>query len=187
MKHLYRPNFRVFHCLSLLLALVSLAAQADDYADVSKLHQAGHFPQALAQAEQFLSHHPKDPQMRFIKAGIEADGGNTSAAIASYLSLTQDYPELPEPYNNLAVLYAAQNNLDMARNALEMAVRTNPGYATAQENLGDVYAQLASVAYGKALQWDASKKLILESKMNLLRQALSSDHSPLPNPSRSKP
>ena len=187
MKYLYRPVVRVFCGLSLLLALAAFPARADDYANVVQLVQAGQFAQALAQAEQFLSQHPTDAQMRFIKAGIEADSGNTSAAIASYVSLTQDYPELPEPYNNLAVLYAAQNNLDMARGALEMAVNTNPGYATAQENLGDVYAKLASLAYGKALQLDASKKRVLEPKLNLLRQALSTGPSPLPDPSRSKP
>ena len=190
MKYLFRPVgmvLRVFYGLCVLLALASIPARADDYADVAQLVQAGQLTQALAQAEQFLRQHPTDPQMRFIKAGIEADSGNTSAAIASYVSLTQDYPELPEPYNNLAVLYAAQNNLDMARSALEMAVRTNPGYATAQENLGDVYAKLASLAYGKALQLDASKKRGLEPKLNLLRQALSTGASPLPNPSSSKP
>ena len=187
MKYLYRPALWGFHCLSMLLALASFPARADDYADVSQLVQARQLTQAMAQAEQFLSLHPTDPQMRFIKAGIQADSGNTSAAIASYVSLTQDYPELPEPYNNLAVLYAAQNNLDMARGALEMAVRTNPGYATAQENLGDVYAKLASLAYGKALQLDPSKKRVLEPKLNLLRQALSTGSSPPPNSSPSKP
>jgi tetratricopeptide (TPR) repeat protein len=63
---------------------------------------------------------------------------------------------LPEPYNNLAVLYASQGQYDNARAALEMAIRTNPSYATAHENLGDVYAKLASQAYSKALQLDSS-------------------------------
>lgn len=62
--------------------------------------------------------------------------GQAADAVATFTKLTEDYPELPEPYNNLAVLYANQNQLDKARTALEMAIRTNPSYATAHENPG---------------------------------------------------
>src|SRR2546425_9737176 len=73
-----------------------------------------------------------------------------------FTKLTQDYPELPEPYNNLAVIYASQGQYEKARAALEQSIRTHPSYATAYENLGDVYAKLASQAYDKALQLDSS-------------------------------
>ena len=75
-------------------------------------------------------------------------------AIQVFTGLTEDFPELPEPYNNLAVLYASQGNYDKAKSALELAIHTHPSYATAHENLGDVYAQLASRAYDRALQLD---------------------------------
>src|SRR5207253_5049643 len=75
-------------------------------------------------------------------------------AVQMFTGLTEDYPELPEPYNNLAVLYASQGNFDKAKSALELAIHTHPSYATAHENLGDVYAQLASRAYDRALQLD---------------------------------
>ena len=71
-----------------------------------------------------------------------------------FTGLTEDFPELPEPYNNLAVLYASQGNYDKAKSALELAIHTHPSYATAHENLGDIYAQLASRAYDRALQLD---------------------------------
>jgi tetratricopeptide (TPR) repeat protein len=71
-----------------------------------------------------------------------------------FTALTEDYPELPEPYNNLAVLYASQGNYEKAKSALELAIHTHPSYATAHENLGDIYAQLASRAYDRALQLD---------------------------------
>ena len=87
---------------------------------------------------------------------IQRESGKPTDAIATFTKLTEDYPELPEPYNNLAVLYAGQSQFDKARAALEMAIRTNPSYATAHENLGDVYAKLASQAYNKALQLDAA-------------------------------
>ena len=109
---------------------------------------------AQAKAEQYLNGNPKDPQMRFLKGVIQQQRGQAEEALATFTQLTQDYPELPEPYNNLAVIHAAQNQYDKARIALEMAVRTNPNYATAHENLGDVYARLAAQSYGKALQLD---------------------------------
>ena len=88
--------------------------------------------------------------------------------LAPFLKLTEDYPELPEPYNNLAVLYASQSQYDKARAALEMAIRTNPSYATAHENLGDVYAKLASQAYSKALQLDSNNAGV-QPKLALIR------------------
>ena len=140
----------------LLCAFCVTLAHADEYAEVSQLSQAGQHAQALVLAEQFLTKQPRDPQMRFLKAVIQSDTGKTQDAVATLVQITQDYPELPEPYNNLAVLYAAQSQWDKARAALETAIRTNPNYATAHENLGDVYVQLAGQAYRQALQLNAS-------------------------------
>ena len=92
----------------------------------------------------------------------------SSPNIAVFTKLSEDYPELPEPYNNLAVLYASQGQYDKARAALEMAIRTNPSYATAHENLGDVYAKLASQAYSKALQLDSNNTGV-QPKLALIR------------------
>ncbi|MDO8906848.1 MAG: tetratricopeptide repeat protein [Hydrogenophaga sp.] len=149
-------------------------AQADPYADVNRLVRAGQLNEALAKTDQYLATKPADPQMRFLKGVILTETGKSSEAIAAFLSLTQDYPELPEPYNNLAVLYAGQSQFDKARAALEMAIRTNPSYATAHENLGDVYAKLASQAYSKALQLDAGNTGAAP-KLNLIRNLFSVD------------
>ena len=110
--------------------------------------------------------------MRFLKGVIQRDSGKTNDAITTFSRLTEDYPELPEPYNNLAVLYAGQSQFDKARTALEMAIRTNPSYATAHENLGDVYAKLASQAYNKALQLDAANAGV-PPKLALIRELFS--------------
>jgi tetratricopeptide (TPR) repeat protein len=115
----------------------------------------GQLNEALSKADQYLAGKPRDPQMRFLKGVIQTESGKPADAVATFTKLTEDFPELPEPYNNLAVLYAGQSQFDKARAALEMAIRTNPSYATAHENLGDVYAKLASQAYSKALQLDA--------------------------------
>ncbi len=134
--------------------------------------RSGKLPEALSKAEQYLATKPRDPQMRFLKGVIQRDSGKTTDAIATFTRLTEDFPELPEPYNNLAVLYAGQSQFDKARTALEMAIRTNPSYATAHENLGDVYAKLASQAYNKALQLDASNAGV-PPKLALIRELFS--------------
>ncbi|MFA7558520.1 MAG: tetratricopeptide repeat protein, partial [Hydrogenophaga sp.] len=136
---------------------IAAFAQTDAYAEINRLLRAGQISEALGKVDQHLAAKPNDPQMRFLKGVVQTESGKTADAVATFTKLTEDYPELPEPYNNLAVLYASQSQFDKARAALEMAIRTNPSYATAHENLGDVYAKLASQAYSKALQLDAAQ------------------------------
>jgi tetratricopeptide (TPR) repeat protein len=150
-------------------ATVGLAhAQGSDYGDIQLLMRSGKQAEALAKTEQYIAEKPRDPQLRFLKGVIQTDSGKPTEAIATFTALTQDYPELPEPYNNLAALYAGQSQYDKARVALEMAVRLNPSYAVAHENLGDVYARMASQSYAKALQLDAANAQV-PAKLNLVR------------------
>lgn len=149
-------------------AFFASTVQADEYADVNNLLRSGQVSEAMAKAEQYLAAKPRDPQMSFIKGVIQTEAGKPADAISTFTKITQDYPELPEPYNNLAVLYAGQNKFNKAKVALEMAIRTNPSYATAHENLGDVYAKLASQAYSKALQLDGSNAAV-KPKLALIR------------------
>ena len=164
-------KFRSLASAAACVVLIGLgqAAYADDYSDVSRMLRSGQLSEANAKVDQILSAKPNDPQIRFFKGVILSEQGKPSEAIATFTRLTQDYPELPEPYNNLAVLYASQNQFDKARAALEMAIRTNPSYATAHENLGDIYAKLASQAYTKALQLDTSNTG-LQPKLALIKE-----------------
>jgi tetratricopeptide (TPR) repeat protein len=171
MKQLSSPVFRPLRLLTLAAALSFAYAHADEYTDVSQLVRSGKLSEALTKVEQHLANKPRDPQMRFLKGVIQRDSGKTNDAITTFSRLTEDYPELPEPYNNLAVLYAGQSQFDKARTALEMAIRTNPSYATAHENLGDVYAKLASQAYAKALQLDTGNQGV-QPKLTLIRELI---------------
>ena len=172
MKHASSQFLQSIRGLTIAASLLISVAHADEYSDVSQLIKAGKLQDALAKAELYLATKPRDPQMRFIKGVIQRDAGKTTDAIATFARLTEDYPELPEPYNNLAVLYASQTQFDKARTALEMAIRTNPSYATAHENLGDVYAKLASQAYTKALQLDTNNQGVAP-KLALIRELFS--------------
>ena len=167
-------HFRTASAASCLIAFAAalclpLSAHADDYGDVNQLMRSGKLAEALAKADQYLAAKPRDPQMAFLKGVVLGEQGRTADAIAAFTKLTEDYPELPEPYNNLAVLYAGQSQFEKARAALESAVRVDPGYAVAYENLGDVYARLAGQAWAKSQQLDAANTSVAP-KLALVRQ-----------------
>ena len=174
-----KPVLRTLPQLLRLVALTALlgagVAHAEDYSDITQLLKSGKAAEALVKADQRLAATPRDPQLRFLRGVAQADSGKQGEAITTFTKLTEEYPELPEPYNNLAVLYANQNQLDKARTALEMAIRTNPSYATAHENLGDIYAKLAGQAYNKALQLDATSANSVKPKLALIRELFSAD------------
>ena len=181
-----RAPTAALRALFMAAVLSAGSAWADDYADVSKLMRAGQYAEALTKSDQYLATKPKDPQMRFLRGVIQTETGKTNDAIATFTQITQDYPELPEPYNNMAVLYAGQSQFDKARSALEMAIRTNPSYATAHENLGDVYAKLASQAYSKALQLDGGN-VGVQPKLALIRTLFSADSKTPGKPAAAAP
>lgn len=152
---------------------IASTARADEYGDVDSLLGAGRLAEANQKADQFLSTKPKDARMRFLKGLVLSEQGKSNDAIAVFVKLTEDHPELPEPHNNLAVLYSKQGQYDQARRSLEAAIRTNPSYATAYENLGDVYAKLASQAYSRALQIDGSSTAKVSPKLAMIRDLFS--------------
>src|SRR3954471_12222104 len=163
--------------LAAAVLVFALPARADDLQDATKLLKGGQHSQALERVNRVLSSKPRDPQARFLKGLILTEQGNTREAIDIFSKLTQDFPELPEPYNNLAVIYASQGQYEKARTALEQSIRTHPSYATAYENLGDVYAKLASQAYDKALQLDSSNTAA-QNKLSLVRDLVGAPQAP---------
>ena len=159
---------------SLLAGLILMGASlqpafADSLQDAEQLLRQKQPQQALEKVDAFLAQRPRDAQGRFFRGLILTELNRTPEATAVFQKLTEDYPELPEPYNNLAVLYAQQKQYDKAKTALEMAIRTHPSYAVAHENLGDIYARMATQAYDRALQLDSSNAGA-QSKLNLIRE-----------------
>ena len=167
-----------FPRIALLLAALSLApfwsawAQTDPLQEANQLFRQGQLDRAMDRVNGFLATRPKDAKGRFLKGLILTEQNKPSEAIRIFTELSQDYPELPEPYNNLAVLYASQGQYEKARASLEMAIRTHPSYATAHENLGDIYAKMASQAYDKALQLDRGNQAA-QGKLNLIKDLFS--------------
>jgi tetratricopeptide (TPR) repeat protein len=121
---------------------------------------------ALEGIDKGLETSPRDAQLQFLRGVALADLKKTDKAIEIFSGLTKDFPELPEPYNNLAVLYANEGDLDKAKGALEAAINALPNYALAHENLGDLYLQLAARQFDRAAKANpknqfAARKLVL--------------------------
>jgi len=171
--------------VSVVLCLGILSpAMAGNYEDAATLLKQGKKAAALKKVDAAIAANPQDARARFLKGLILTEQDKTAAAIKEFTALTRDYPELPEPYNNLAVLYAAQGKYDQAREALEMAIRTHPSYTVAHENLGDVYAKMASEAYDKALSLDRSNQTA-QTKLALIRELFSGVEVLAPEPVQS--
>lgn len=165
--------------LTSLLACAALAQEsptpderreyAAGLAALRTLIAAKDWPAAAARAEALVSERPREPQARFLKGVIQTERGDAEGAIATFRALIEDYPEIPEPYNNLAALYAQRGALDTARTLLETAVKTAPDWALAHENLGDVHARIAADHYRRAAELDKTSRTAA-AKLQLARQ-----------------
>lgn len=132
---------------------------------------AGNRERALAILEAALGENPRDARLRFARAVQLAEAGRQALALTAFTELTQEFPELPEPHNNLATIYASRGELDLALNQLEMALRALPSYALAQENLGDLYLRLAERSYQLALQARPESESV-RAKLTLAREMI---------------
>ena len=158
-----------------------------ELAEVARLMREGQYAPARAKLDSVLATDAKNPQARFLKGVVQTDEAETDAAIATFQALTEDYPELPEPYNNLAVIWAQRGEYDKARKALELALATRPDYAIAHENLGDIYSRMASAEYDRAIALDKTNRSA-RTKLALVRELFAvAPSSTAPKPPEPKP
>jgi tetratricopeptide (TPR) repeat protein len=146
-------------------------AYAQGLNEARTLLEAKRYDEAIARLAVLSKDRPREAQARFLKAVAESDVGRTQDAVLTLRGLLADFPELPEPRNNLAVLYAAQGNYPLARQELELAIAAAPDYAIAHENLGDVYTRLAVAEYERAVALDKTNRTV-PPKLKLARDLL---------------
>lgn len=163
-------KIKLFSILILSCVLVTAVEAANE--EIQRLLQQGTFEKALALAEEQLSRNPDEIQTLFLKGLILARMDRFKESASVFIGLTEKHPELPEPYNNLAVVYAASGDYDKAEEALRQAINTHPSYATAHENLGDIYAKMASQAYNNALKLDSNNQETKE-KLSMISELIS--------------
>lgn len=168
--------------LALLITTLVLAGPAPARAaaldDAQAQWAQGQREQALQTVQRGLAATPNDARLRFAQSVMQMELGQTAAAEAGLRALTQDYPDLADPYNNLAVLHAARGELDLARQALEQAVRLQPEHAQAQENLGDVLLRLAARAYELALRQGSGDTSALQTKLKSTQGLIAAQPAP---------
>jgi Tfp pilus assembly protein PilF len=140
-----------------------------ELAEANGMIHEGQYVTALAKIDDVLAKDARNPQARFLKGIVQTDLGDTDEAAATFRGLTEDFPELPEPHNNLAVIWAQQGRYDKAKTELELALAASPDYAIAHENLGDVYTRLAGSEYDRALALDKTNKSA-QAKLALVRE-----------------
>ncbi|HLB14497.1 MAG TPA: tetratricopeptide repeat protein [Burkholderiales bacterium] len=180
----------IFVFLAGVVASSAPLAQVDGLAAVRAALRSGDTVAAAAAVDRHLAQNPKDPRGRFLKGVILTEQGRSNEALDAFFGLTQDHPEFAEPYNNLAVIYAARGEYERARDMLQSAIRVKPDYATAYENLGDVYARLASQAYEKAAKLDSAnrgvhvKLALSRDLMNVSPKPRAADAASAPPPRR---
>jgi len=131
-----------------------------EFQEANAFYRKGQYEQALTRIDAWLKTRPKDARGRFLRGMIFTQQKKLDLAERVYTDLTQEFPELPEPYNNLAVIYAERGELDRARGLLESAVRANAKFTAAHENLGDIHMRLAAASYEQALKLDAGNKVV---------------------------
>ena len=147
------------------------AALSTPHNDVRRLLRRERYDLALKLVDKQLALNPRDPQMRFWQGFLYERMNQPELALPIYLDLTREYPELPEPHNNLGALYAAQGKYDEAKAALDNALRANPNYAVAQENMGDVLVNMARLSYERALKINP-KQPDVKNKLKRLQPVL---------------
>jgi hypothetical protein len=166
--------------------LPASAVTSPESVEIQRLIKDGQHDKALKLIDESLVKNPRDPQMRFRRGVALSMLDRKAEALAVFQKLVEDHPDMPAPYNNMAVILGAQGDYEKSRQALEKAIRTNPAYATAYQNLGDVYAQLASQAYTKALQLDKGDNSV-QPKLALLRELTAGSNVPPPAPPTARP
>jgi Flp pilus assembly protein TadD len=166
--------------LALAGLLAPVVALADEAADLRRLIRQGDLAAALQRAEAAVATAPQNAELRFLQGLILIDQQSDAAALEVFTRLAQEFPELPEPQNNLAYLHARAGRWEAARAALETALRYAPERRLMRENLGDVHLQLALQAWAEAGVPEASvqRKLRLGRDLTMpLTTGIASDEA----------
>ena len=136
-----------------------------------ELIELGNFMKAEASIILQLKKKPRDAQWRYLNALLKAEKGIKSNsetlindAVSLFELLTEEFPELPEPHNNLGVLYSRLNQNLKSIKSFKMAIANNPNYTLAHENLADLYLFLAIDAYEEGLNTSGNERLRAKSK-----------------------
>lgn len=141
--------------LNTLIALFMLnIAQANTLQEMQNELDTAQYARAATTGLALLRQQPDNLKLQFLTAYAFQKNNQQKQAIRYYQEIIESHPELPEPRNNLAIIYLQQGAYDEAVKLLIASLNTHPAYATAYDNLNRIYQGLASEAYRKALSDD---------------------------------
>ena len=163
--------------------------------EIEKLVKAQKYPDAINRVNELLVKNPRNVQLRFVMARLQIELKQYAAAQKTLIEITQQFPELAEPYNNLAALAANQGQWIEARDYLELALKLKPSYAIASANLGEVYTRLAAKSYIDAAKQRNNQREYQRratALLGILKTPQASNNppstsKPITNPQESKP
>lgn len=133
------------------LLVTESALAAGSVKQLQQLIAEENFSAAAKSGAQLLLQNATHTRTRFLTAYAYQMDAQSDKAIALYQALIDDNPTLPEPRNNLALIYLEQGDYDRASQLLVEAINTHPSYATAYGNLSQIYKGIASEAYRRAV------------------------------------
>ena len=166
---------------TLVAALSAAAASIDETIDrVTALATEDRLAEARRVLDPLLARDADHPRLRLLDGVLRAQEGRVREAIEIFDRLRGDHPEMSEPWNNLAVLYAAEGRIDEAREALLAALEREPS-AAGYANLGEIHAKLARRA------WQRARELAAREKAGRRREGADGPVSPSPRDSPAGP
>lgn len=185
--------------ISIIISLVALfapfvATAASPQLDaIREQAENGQPKQALKRLNTYLSQQPADFDGLLLKGNLLIEVNAPAKAKEIYQSLIRDFPQQPEPFNNLAVLHASEGRYEDAAEVLQQALSTHPSYRAAYENLGKVYGRFASQAYTEALgvkppeDTEPINLVLLAKAEPSMAASEESAKTPVPSPKLSQP
>ena len=139
--------------LTTLLSIVCVINSSAEitYDKIQLLIENDKHKEALNLTEDYLSRNKSDIKFQFLKGLILTRLNRYNDAEKIFYKMAEENPNLPEPLNNLAVIYSIQGEYSKAQEILKKALESNRNYETVYHNLSDLYAKVASRAYNQAL------------------------------------
>ncbi len=125
---------------------------------VDKLIGRADYQKALNLIAEGLKANPHSAQLRFQRCVVYERMGDRQKAKDGFERMIRTYPEIPEPYNNLAGIYSREGNLTRAEELLVKALALRPNFALAHMNLGNLYLAKAKNAYNSAIKTGGNKE-----------------------------
>ncbi len=152
------PRFIAF----LILLYAAFPAYSNSISQLQQALDSRHYDQAATLGLTLLRQQPQNVQAKFLTALAFQLNGQQKIAARQYQELIKLAPKLPEPRNNLAMIYMNEGKYDQAIDLLVATLNTHPAYATAWKNLKKLYQGLASEAYRKALSKEKNPRSVMD-------------------------